>query len=1110
MIHGPGGRTELRELALAAELTGLEEPASLSLDGELHGPGGPGGRLSGGGAVQLASGGELDPGTVSGRLELELEALSLPALRPLAASLVPVSALEGTAAGSASVQLARGGQLSARLELEGSGLGADGPWAGERPLRPGDLSLRAELGGALEDDLDLSAELRSGAGLEATLTGSLRDRSALEATLVTAGGSAELVELGRGWMPLREGHALGGDFRAEAHLAAELAEGAPRRAELRLNGALQGFAVYGPGGDPLAAPDDWSLELDGELAAAERRLELRRLAVATGLVDLAASGRLTGWELTAGVLDLTGLAIEEGTYALAADLDRVNALLADAFDLGETRLGGALESDGTVSGTAGRPRVTAELAVRGLRATGAATAATDAEPWSAGPLDLRGELRADLDLGPGGRSDLERLALTSEHFELVAAGALRDLADPARVAGELVVELRGEPAAAQLLPAPWRAGWSAAGTEVLADAELRLRGLEDLRLGGELRAGRLVLERAGAGGSGPRRVELDGLVATAEPGPGAGLGLALAGERLRLELPPEEGSEEARSLVQAPFELSAALPRDGGPASAELRSPAGVLTLTGALPRGGAGTSELDVRFTADAPLAPLVADLGPLLGGARPPAPADGELHAEGRLLADAGDWVLTSTARITDLDWTLPSGDPEDRAPPLRLREPEVTLDLGGRLSEGGTRLSIERALLSSATLRADVTGRALLPGAAETAVVEELRGELRYVPDRLAAVLGPRLPGRLSGSEEEHGRFEWSGPLTELDLESLLASTSLDGTFDLGRFEVAGFDTAGTVTVETADGRARSRGELSAGGGVLSFDAVLDLRGPEAAGGAPASSLSVQLDAVRTRGDTNPLLAAIHPVFAAASSRAGEAPLTALLAGSLELRSDGPLEWSALTGEAPFPLESLSGSARLEVLEAAVGPGSFLGQLLAALGVEEASGFDVRPIELSLERGRIRYTRPWTWTLGGVETRFTGTVGLDRSLALSWDVPVTPGLVERERILKYLEGELIQIPIRGTLERPRIELEPLLPQLVSRAAQKQLREALLGGGGGGGDPREGDPAAILREADELWEAGKKKKARKLYEELRDEHRHTLVYLLNRDRIKDRQPKN
>ena len=91
-----------------------------------------------------------------------------------------------------------------------------------------------------------------------------------------------------------------------------------------------------------------------------------------------------------------------------------------------------------------------------------------------------------------------------------------------------------------------------------------------------------------------------------------------------------------------------------------------------------------------------------------------------------------------------------------------------------------------------------------------------------------------------------------------------------------------------------------------------------------------------------------------------------------------------------------------------------------------------------------------------------------------------------------------------------RPRIELEPLLPQLVSRAAQKQLREALLGGGGGGGDPREGDPAAILREADELWEAGKKKKARKLYEELRDEHRHTLVYLLNRDRIKDRQPKN
>jgi hypothetical protein len=63
--------------------------------------------------------------------------------------------------------------------------------------------------------------------------------------------------------------------------------------------------------------------------------------------------------------------------------------------------------------------------------------------------------------------------------------------------------------------------------------------------------------------------------------------------------------------------------------------------------------------------------------------------------------------------------------------------------------------------------------------------------------------------------------------------------------------------------------------------------------------------------------------------------------------------------------------------------------------------------------------------------------------------------------------------------------------------------LSQALGLGDRAEGDP---DPGALLKEADRLWKQGAKAEAATIYKRIRKEFKLTLVYTLNRDRIKKR----
>jgi hypothetical protein len=47
---------------------------------------------------------------------------------------------------------------------------------------------------------------------------------------------------------------------------------------------------------------------------------------------------------------------------------------------------------------------------------------------------------------------------------------------------------------------------------------------------------------------------------------------------------------------------------------------------------------------------------------------------------------------------------------------------------------------------------------------------------------------------------------------------------------------------------------------------------------------------------------------------------------------------------------------------------------------------------------------------------------------------------------------------------------------------------------------------PEELLAAADKLWDAGKRAEAKPLYQQIIDKHKLTMVYALNKKRIKDR----
>lgn len=157
----------------------------------------------------------------------------------------------------------------------------------------------------------------------------------------------------------------------------------------------------------------------------------------------------------------------------------------------------------------------------------------------------------------------------------------------------------------------------------------------------------------------------------------------------------------------------------------------------------------------------------------------------------------------------------------------------------------------------------------------------------------------------------------------------------------------------------------------------------------------------------------------------------------------------------------------SGRMQVHSAQIGPGPLTYQLLdlarqiAAMargqlpqegGTNWNQWLELPPqqIVFRMARGRVYHDR-LQLVAGDVVIQTRGSVGLDQSLDLVAEVPIRDEWVQQSRFLAGLRGQVLQLPITGTLTQPRVDrrvLGDLIQQGAAGAASQMLERELQRG--------------------------------------------------------------
>lgn len=294
---------------------------------------------------------------------------------------------------------------------------------------------------------------------------------------------------------------------------------------------------------------------------------------------------------------------------------------------------------------------------------------------------------------------------------------------------------------------------------------------------------------------------------------------------------------------------------------------------------------------------------------------------------------------------------------------------------------------------------------------------------------------------------------------------------------------------------------------------------------------TGLRLELDAksLGLNAEVMPLLAMLHPIFQSLSGL-DNAAIGGLLDGSVQLAFRGSIPpqedlWTFMGSS----MEAISGAGTVGIAHAALGDAPMLQEMLSLLGIQ-SNEVNLTPLKFEIKQGRVAYQEGWGWKLGGIPTSFSGSVGLDGSLDLAWNAPVTDALIAKHSFLKSMKGKSVGIPIRGSMQNPVFDFQgalessgkALAQEMVQEIVQDELLDKLgleevpaledLGKLGldrlglGAKSPGAEDPAAMLKEADALWDRGEKAGAALIYARIRSEHKTSLTYTLNRSRIKRR----
>lgn len=119
----------------------------------------------------------------------------------------------------------------------------------------------------------------------------------------------------------------------------------------------------------------------------------------------------------------------------------------------------------------------------------------------------------------------------------------------------------------------------------------------------------------------------------------------------------------------------------------------------------------------------------------------------------------------------------------------------------------------------------------------------------------------------------------------------------------------------------------------------------------------------------------------------------------------------------------------------------------QLPMANAAKNVLTIDNRTVDFRMVNGRV-YHRGLEFQIDNVPVRSSGSVGLDQTLDITFEVPVLDKWVEREQALQPLAGQVLPIRVVGTFQRPKIDqrvVADLSQRMFQGAAQRVIGDEI-----------------------------------------------------------------
>jgi hypothetical protein len=329
-------------------------------------------------------------------------------------------------------------------------------------------------------------------------------------------------------------------------------------------------------------------------------------------------------------------------------------------------------------------------------------------------------------------------------------------------------------------------------------------------------------------------------------------------------------------------------------------------------------------------------------------------------------------------------------------------------------------------------------------------ELGGHVDYDLAKFSPLLRRYVGGGMEISGRDKGTFSFSGPLTTPDAplradrpaRSWIESLSADAQLGWQQLDVYGLRVEkGTLRAKLVDGQLSiapldlkvNQGRITAapsvrltgkhavlalGKGPLARDIVLN---KEVCAGALKFIAPVLADAVEAQGrfsiDLDGASVPLHsPRNSSLSGR--------LTVHSIQLKSG------------PLTSQFLRLASQLETLFRG-------GGLAGRVSDSKVTMPENQQVAFRMADGRIHH-QGLEWMAAGVVLRTSGSVGTDETLDLIVDLPIQEKWIGRNSRLAPWRNQVVRIPIRGTLSRPKVDtrvLGDLAAKLAQQAGQKFL---------------------------------------------------------------------